>query len=66
MRDHLLDLVEHTFKLGCIDLVKITGDTNETVIAGIAEDRSVVLEGKFTAPVADFVGNFGKIGRAHV
>ena len=59
MRDHLLDLVEHTFKLGCIDLVKITGDTNETVIAGIAEDRSVVLEGKFTAPVAEFVGNFG-------
>jgi hypothetical protein len=59
MRDHLLDLVEHTFKLGCIDLVKITGDTNETVIAGIAEDRSVVLEGKYSAPVADFVGNFG-------
>ena len=59
MRDHLLDLVEHTFKLGCIDLVKITGDANETVIAGIAEDRSVVLEGKFGAPVADFVGNFG-------
>lgn len=59
MRDHLLDLVEHTFKLGCIDLVKITGDANETIIAGIAEDRSVVLEGKFGAPVADFVGNFG-------
>ena len=59
MRDHLLDLVEHTYKLGCIDLVKITGDANETVIAGIAEDRSVVLEGKFAAPVADFVGNFG-------
>jgi hypothetical protein len=59
MRDHLLDLVEHTFKLGCIDLVKITGDTTETVIAGIAEDRSVVLEGKFGAPVAEFVGNFG-------
>ena len=59
MRDHLLDLVEHTFKLGCIDLVKITGDDKETVIAGIAEDRSVVLEGKFAAPVADFLGNFG-------
>ena len=26
MRDHLLDLVEHTLKLGVIDLVKITGD----------------------------------------
>jgi hypothetical protein len=59
MRDHLLDLVEHTFKLGCIDLVKITGDANGTVIAGIAEDRSVVLEGKFGAPVAEFLGTFG-------
>jgi hypothetical protein len=59
MRDHLLDLVSHTLDLGCIDLVKITGDTNETVIAGIAEDRSVVVEGKYSAPVAEFVGNFG-------
>ena len=25
MRDHLLDLVEHTYDLGVIDLVKITG-----------------------------------------
>jgi len=59
MRDHLLDLVEHTLKLGCIDLVKITGDDKSTVINGIAEDRSVVVEGAFAAPVADFVGNFG-------
>jgi hypothetical protein len=59
MRDHLLDLVSHTLDLGCIDLVKITGDTNETIIAGIAEDRSVVVEGKYSAPVAEFVGNFG-------
>ena len=59
MRDHLLDLVQHTLDLGVIDLVKITGDAKETVIAGLAEDRSVVVEGKFTNPVADFVGNFG-------
>ena len=59
MRDHLLDLVEHTLKLGVIDLVKITGDDKSTVINGIAEDRSVVVEGAFTAPVADFIGNFG-------
>jgi|TARA_R110000796_G_scaffold251465_1_gene382930 hypothetical protein len=59
MRDHLLDLVQHTLDLGVIDLVKITGDDKETVIAGLAEDRSVVVEGKFTNPVADFVGNFG-------
>lgn len=59
MKDHLLDLVEHTQKLGCIDLIKITGDDKSTVIAAVAEDRSVVVEGAFAAPVADFVGNFG-------
>ena len=45
MKDHLLDLVEHTLKLGVIDLVKITGDDKSTVINGVAEDRSVVVEG---------------------
>ena len=59
MRDHLLDLVEHTFDLGCIDLVKITGTAKETLIDGLAEDRSVVVQGRFNAPVADFIGTFG-------
>jgi len=59
MRDHLLDLVEHTFDPGVIDLVKITGTDQETVIDGLAEDRSVVIQGKFANPVADFVGTFG-------
>jgi hypothetical protein len=59
MRDHLLDLVEHTFDLGCIDLVKITGDDKSTVINGLAEDRSVIVDGKFVDPVADFIGTFG-------
>jgi hypothetical protein len=59
MKDHLLDLVEHTHDLGVIDLVKITGTDKQTDISGIAEDRSVVVEGKFTNPVADFIGTFG-------
>ena len=59
MKDHLLDLVEHTHDLGVIDLVKITGDDKTTVISGLAEDRSVVVEGAFANPVADFIGNFG-------
>jgi hypothetical protein len=59
MRDYLLDLVEHTHDLGCIDLVKITGTAKETVIDGIAEDRSVVVQGRFLTPVADFMGTFG-------
>jgi hypothetical protein len=59
MRDYLLDLVEHTHDLGCIDTIKITGDENETLINGVAEDRSVIIEGKFLVPMADFVGTFG-------
>jgi len=59
MRDYLLDLVEHTFDLGCIDLIKITGDDAKTQIAGLAEDLSVVIQGNFHNPVADFIGTFG-------
>ena len=59
MRDHLLDLVEHTHKLGCIDLVKITGDDKSSDIFGIAEDRSVIVEGKYANPVPEFIGLFG-------
>lgn len=59
MRDILLDLVQHTFDLGCIDLVKITGTDKETVIDGLAEDRSVVIQGRFNNPVGEFIGTFG-------
>jgi hypothetical protein len=59
MKDYLLDLVEHTHDLGVIDLVKITGSDKNTVIDGLAEDRSVVIEGTFTQPHADFMGTFG-------
>jgi hypothetical protein len=59
MRDHLLDLVEHTHDLGVIDLVKITGTDKETAIFGIAEDRAVIVEGKYANPVPEFIGTFG-------
>jgi len=59
MKDHLLDLVEHTVKLGNIDLVKITGDDRSTAIFGVAADRSVVVEGKYANPVPEFIGLFG-------
>ena len=59
MRDCLLDLVEHTYDLGFIDLVKIVGDTNTTEIVGLADDLSVVIRGNYHNPVADFVGTFG-------
>jgi len=59
MKDHLLDLVEHTYDLGCIDLIKIIGDANNTSIAGIAGDQSVVVQAQFKNPVPEFVGTFG-------
>ena len=59
MKDYLLDLVEHTYDLGCIDLIKIVGTDSDTVIEGLAEDRSVVLQGKFKHPIPEFIGTFG-------
>ena len=59
MKDYLLDLVQHTFDLGCIDLIKVTGTDADTVINGVAEDKSVILEAHFANPVADFMGTFG-------
>lgn len=59
MKDYLLDIVQHTYALGNIDLLKITGDTETTKINAISEDRSVIVEGEFKGPVADFIGTFG-------
>jgi hypothetical protein len=59
MKDHLLDIVQHTHGLGEIDLVKITGTENDTMLEAIAENRSVILQAKFKGPIADFIGTFG-------
>lgn len=59
MKDYLQDIVQHTHGLGIIDLVKITGNDQETVIDAIAEDRSVIVQAKFKNPVPEFVGTFG-------
>ena len=59
MRDCLLDLVEHTYDLGCIDLIKIVGTDSGTEIVGLAEDLSVVIRGNYHNPVPDFIGTFG-------
>ena len=59
MRDHLLDIVKNTYGLGIIDLVKITGTETETSIDALAEDRSVIVQGKLNGPVPEFIGTFG-------
>lgn len=59
MKDQLLDIVQHTHSLGSIDLIKVVGTQDETMIHGISEDRSVIVEAKFVGPVAEFIGTFG-------
>lgn len=59
MKDYLQDIVQHTHGLGIIELVKVTGTDQETVIDAIAEDRSVIVQAKFKNPVPEFVGTFG-------
>ena len=59
MKDYLQDLIHHTHGLGVIDLVKVTGTDKQTTISAIADDKTVVVEGTFNTPVADFLGTFG-------
>jgi hypothetical protein len=59
MRDQLIDLVQHTLDLGFIDLVKITGTEDSTAMLGVNETKTVVVQGQFAGPVAEFVGTFG-------
>lgn len=59
MRDYLEDIIQHTCSLGNIDLIKIIGDTNETLIKAVSEDRFVVMNGKLKQAHQQFVGTFG-------
>jgi hypothetical protein len=59
MKDILQDLVAHTHALGFIPLVKISSTGSSTEIEAMAEDRSVIVNAKTKAPVAEFEGVFG-------
>jgi hypothetical protein len=59
MKDYLNDIISHTSQLGFISLIKITGTDTETTINAIAEDRTVIVTGKFKNPHTEFKGVFG-------
>ena len=59
MKDNLQDLIQYTHGLGVIELIKVNGTDKQTVISAIAEDKSVVVEGTFKNPSAEFIGTFG-------
>lgn len=57
--DYLKDITQHTFQLGIIDVVKVTGTDADTTIDAMAEDRSVIVQAKTHNPIPDFIGQFG-------
>lgn len=59
MKDYLHNIVQYTYGLGNIDLVKVTGTDTETKIDTISEDKSVIVNAKTKNPVPEFVGLFG-------
>lgn len=59
MQDLLKDIVSHTYALGFLDIVKITGTNETTLIDSISENRTVILYGKTHDPHLDMIGTFG-------
>lgn len=59
MKDNLLDLIQHTHNLGAVELVKIVGTDTVTQVSAISEDKTVIVDGTFKTPIAEFIGTFG-------
>ncbi|HET8688635.1 MAG TPA: hypothetical protein VFM18_18630 [Methanosarcina sp.] len=60
MFDHLKDIIEHTQKIGVINMLKVTGTPTSTTINAYDQDtKTVVLSAEFKAPIAEFLGVFG-------
>lgn len=61
LKDTLNDLVSHTYELGSVSLIKITGDDKSTSVSAVAEDRSAVIEAIFADAIPEFSGTFGLV-----
>jgi hypothetical protein len=59
MKDFLKDVIQYMHGLCDVDLVKVTGTDQETKVAAVAEDKSVIVSCVFKNPVADAIGTFG-------
>lgn len=59
MKDALLDIVKHTYNLGVIELVKITGTDEKTSLSAVGKDKTVVLDATLHNAVPEFIGQFG-------
>lgn len=59
MQDLLKDIVAHTNKLGFLNIVKVTGDEQKTLIDSMADDRSVIMYAETANPYPQMIGTFG-------
>lgn len=59
MKDILSDIVAHTNKLGFLNIVKVTGTEDKTLIDSMADDRSVIMYAETAAPYPQMIGTFG-------
>jgi hypothetical protein len=59
MQDLLKDIVSHTNKLGFLNIVKVTGTDEKTLIDSMAEDRTVIMYAETTDPYPQITGTFG-------
>lgn len=59
MQDLLKDIVAHTNKLGFLNIVKVTGSADKTLIDSMAEDRTVIMYAETTNPYPQLIGTFG-------
>jgi len=60
MFDYLKDIVQHTYGLGVISMIKVTGTKDSTQINAFDQaTKTVVLNAEFKAPIAEFQGVFG-------
>jgi len=59
MKDNLTDLVNHTHVLGNVSFLKIVGTDKITEFQSVADDKSVIIQGKFKDVIPEFNGVFG-------
>lgn len=59
MKSILHDIVAHTNKLGFLNIVKVTGTIDKTLIDSMADDRSVIMYAETAKPYQSMIGTFG-------
>jgi hypothetical protein len=59
MKNILADIVAHTNKLGFLNIVKITGTEDKTLIDSMADDRTVIMYAETANPYPQMIGTFG-------